>query len=116
MIATCLGRTIRRRIEQGNREPLINNAYVEVNHARAGHIDANVEDREPEKEILSRDAGNRADLAGGERTGNGGVVLDGVVEVGGARLIEGGDEGAIVGEGKVGDALREEAAGEAVAL
>ena len=83
---------------------------IEVNDAGAGDVDANAFDGEPEEEILGGDAGYVADMAEGERAGDGGFVVEVGLEFRVAGAVEVGLESACGWvDGEIGDALWEEA-------
>lgn len=103
-----------RSLEEGQRELLVDDADVEVDEAGAGDVDADLVDGEPEEELLGGDAGEGGDLAVADGAGDGGVVADLRLELGGAGAVEVELELAGIVDGEVLDALREEADGESV--
>lgn len=110
------GGAIGRGLEEGEGELLVGDADVEVDDAGAGDVDADALDREPQEELLGGHPGQLADLAEPEGAGDVEVVVDLVLEprVAGLRQADPELPGGRV-DGVVGDALGEEADGEAVA-
>lgn len=107
---------IGRGIEEGEGELLVGDADVEVDDTGAGDVDADALDGEPEEELLGGDAGEPADLAELEGAGDIEVVVELVLEPGDAGLRQADPKLAGGGvDGVVGDALGEEADGEAEA-
>lgn len=82
------GGAIRRRLKERERELLVYNAHIEVDKARAGYIDSNTFDREPKKELLSRNAGQVSDLAEADGAGDVEIVVDLVLELGVTGLVQ----------------------------
>ena len=105
---------IRGRIEEGKRKLFSDDTDIEIDEARAGNIDSDFFDRKPEKQLLSRHAGEGSDLAVADSAVDGGVVLDFGFELSGAGRGEEEVEltGGVDGEG--GDGGREETDREAV--
>lgn len=106
---------IRRRLKEGQRELLVDDADVEMNHTRGGQIETDALDRKPKKELLRRNPGQFSDLAVAEYAGDVEIIVNFVLELGIARLVEEDLEPAGGGvDGEIGDVLGEEAYGEAV--
>ena len=102
------------RFEEREREALGGGADVEVDEAGGREVDADAHDLEPEEEILGLEAGEGVDHAAAEVAGDVALVMQLVLELGVAGLVEVDPEGAVLGEGEVADALGEEAHGQAV--
>lgn len=106
---------IRRELKERERELLVHNADVEMNYTRSGQIDANSLNRKPKKELLRRNSGQFSDLAVAEAAGDVEIIVNLILELGIAGLVEKDLESA---GGRInresGDVLGEEADGEAV--
>lgn len=80
---------IRRRLKKRQRVLLVDHAHIEVNNPGAGDIHAYALHGEPEEELLSRDAGEIADVGMGEVKGDVEVIVELVLELGDARVRQG---------------------------
>lgn len=99
------------RFEEREREALVDGADVEVDEAGGGDIDADAHDLEPEEEIQGLEAREGVDHATAEVARDVALVMQLVLELGVAGLVEVDPEAAVMGEAEVPDALGEEAHG-----
>jgi len=83
-----VGRAGRRRVEDGEREVLLDDADVEVDDAGGRDVDLDVVDGEPHEEVLRGDARDGGDLAGADDPGHGGVVAEADLEARGAGSLQ----------------------------
>ena len=105
------GDAFRGRFEEREREALEGGADVEVDEAGGGDVDSDAHDLEPEEEILGLEAREGVDHAAAEVTGDVALVMQLVLELGVAGLVEVDPEAAVMGQAEVLDALGEEAHG-----
>jgi len=105
------GDAFRGRFEEREREALEGGADVEVDEAGGGDVDADAHDFEPEEEILGLEAREGVDHAAAEVAGDVALVMQLVLELGVAGLVEVDPEAAVMGQAEVLDALWEEAHG-----
>lgn len=88
MINRISGSAIRRGLKEGKRELLVNNTNVEMNYTRSGQIDTNSLNRKPKKELLGGNSGQFSDLAVGEPAGDIEIIVNLILELGIAGLVE----------------------------
>lgn len=90
-----------------NVELLVDESNLEVDAIRRREIDADLVDVEPQEETLHLDSLEVGDGTVAQLSRNGFVVVDEVIELDVAGLIQNDDESAVVfGEGVVGDGVR----------
>lgn len=79
---------IRGGLKEGKRELLVNNADVEMNYTRRGQIDTNSLNRKPKKELLGGNSSQFSDLSVGEPARDVEIIVNLILELGIAGLIE----------------------------
>ena len=102
------------RFEERQREALVGGADVEADEAGGGDVDADAHDLEPEEEILGLEAREGVDHAAADVARDVALVMQLVLELGVAGLVEMDPEAAVMGQAEVLDALGEEAHGQPV--